>query len=88
MKRILIMLSLLSLCCLHCGCADEIVEIPETTLAEQTSAVMTVESISPPETEAERKLISVSFENIDPVRVTTQGTYPRLYKLMDEYSTI
>lgn len=83
MKRILIMLSLLSLGCLYCGCADETVEVPETTLAEQTSAVQTEESTAAPETEAEPKLISVSFENIDPIRVTTQGTYPRLYKLMD-----
>ena len=77
------MLSLLSLGCLYCGCSDETVEIPETTLAEQTSEVLTEESTAAPETEAEPNLISVSFESIDPIRVTTQGTYPRLYKLSD-----
>ncbi len=83
MKRILIMLSLLSLSVLLFGCGDELAGAPETTLSEQSISIQTEESTSAPETEAAQKLMSVSFENILPIRVTVKGTYPRLYKLSD-----
>ena len=83
MKRILIMLSLFLFGALSGSCGSEIPDFPETEISEVLSTVESEEVIVPPETEAEVKLISVSFADVDPIRVTSKGTYPRLYKLSD-----
>lgn len=57
------------------GCTAQ----PETPTTEQSTLVHTDDSTLPDEP----KLISVSFEDVDPIRVTAKGTYPRLYKLSD-----
>ncbi len=82
MKRILIILSVFTLVCLLAGCALDLPEESEVSTFEQTSAAQSEETVLLPEEEGER-MMSVSFENILPIRVTVKGTYPRLYKISD-----
>ena len=77
------MLSLLSLNSLLFACGTETEKVPETTFLEQSRSEVIEEGTAPSETEAAQKLISVAFENVEPIRVTVRGTYPRLYKLSD-----
>ncbi len=79
MKRIIIMSLLLLYASILFGCDDEPALPTETSSAETTSYLQTEEFTVPDEP----KLISLSFENVDPIRVTVKGTYPRLYKLAD-----
>ncbi len=77
------MLSFLFMISSFCGCGVAHDDVPETSFPEPSTPATTDEISSAPETEAEKKLISVSFSEIEPIRVTQKGTYPRLYKLAD-----